>query len=235
MNPVLEKLLLLQKIDADEARIAGLISDLRREEKRLEQRIQDEEAAWEKRHRQHLELRQRANLKAQEVDETDEQIRAYQKKLDEEIIPYKEMEYLREQVEYLQGRLEGLEEEALALMDEVEEDTEKLAQDKEQHLARKGRLEEELAKLKQREQQLEQERAAVIARRQEVLAELPEHIRSHYLRLRESVPDPIVPVEGGTCGGCHLKVSEHLLEKLREGREVVTCETCSRFLYLGWR
>ncbi|HEU68579.1 MAG TPA: hypothetical protein ENN53_05125 [Candidatus Acetothermia bacterium] len=37
---------------------------------------------------------------------------------------------------------------------------------------------------------------------------------------------------GGVCGGCHLRLVETTVEKVKADREVVTCEHCSRFLYL---
>ncbi len=235
MSEVMEKILALWEIDRALHRLEGTLSDLAAEERRLLSRIQAEDQAWEDRKRQHQELRSRANAKALEVDETDDKIRAYQKKLDHDIIPYKEMEYLKEQVEYLRGRLEELEEEALALMDEVEADAERLVEDEKEHLSRRRRLEAELAELKARQDKLAAEREGLLSRREQALADLPQHWREHYERLHETVPDPVAPVENGTCGGCHLKISDTLMEKVREGREVVICENCLRFLYLGWR
>ncbi|RLE30361.1 hypothetical protein DRJ54_02860 [Candidatus Acetothermia bacterium] len=235
MSEVMEKILALWEIDRALHRLEGTLSDLAAEERRLLSRIQAEDQAWEDRKRQHQELRSRANAKALEVDETDDRIRAYQKKLDHDIIPYKEMEYLKEQVEYLRGRLEELEEEALALMDEVEADAERLVEDEKEHLSRRRRLEAELAELKARQDKLAAEREGLLSRREQALADLPQHWREHYERLHETVPDPVAPVENGTCGGCHLKISDTLMEKVREGREVVICENCLRFLYLGWR
>jgi predicted nucleic acid-binding Zn-ribbon protein len=235
MSEVMEKILALWEIDRALHRLEGTLSDLAAEERRLLSRIQAEDQAWEDRKRQHQELRSRANAKALEVDETDDRIRAYQKKLDHDIIPYKEMEYLKEQVEYLRERLEELEEEALALMDEVEADAERLVEDEKEHLSRRRRLEAELAELKARQDKLAAEREGLLSRREQALADLPQHWREHYERLHETVPDPVAPVENGTCGGCHLKISDTLMEKVREGREVVICENCLRFLYLGWR
>lgn len=235
MNEVMDQILALWEIDREIHRLDGLIRDLNAEEKRLLSRIEDEERAWEERKRQHQALRQRANAKALEVDETDERIRAYQRKLDHEIIPYKEMEYLKEQVELLRARLEDLEEEALALMDEVEEDAARLARDEEAFGSRKGKLEDELSALRDRRQGLEKKKEELLSRRQEALGALPQHLREHYERLHESVPDPVATVEGDTCGGCHLKLSENLLVQLREGKGVVICENCSRFLVSGWR
>jgi len=235
MSEVLQKILALWEIDQALHKLEGILSDLRAEEERLLQRLQAEDQAWEERKRQHQELRRRANAKAQEVDETDDKIRAYQKKLDHDIIPYKEMEYLKEQVEYLRGRLEELEEEALGLMDEVEADAERLVEEERQHQERRQALEEELERIRARQEKLVAEAEKLSGRRAEALAALPQNWREHYERLHETVPDPVAPVENGACGGCHLRISDTLLERVREGREVVICENCSRFLYLGWR
>ena len=235
MSEVLQKILALWEIDQALHKLEGILSDLRAEEERLLQRLQAEDQAWEERKRQHQELRRRANAKAQEVDETDDKIRAYQKKLDHDIIPYKEMEYLKEQVEYLRGRLEELEEEALGLMDEVEADAERLVEEERQHQDRRQALEGELQRIRARQEKLAAEAEELSGRRAEALAALPQNWREHYERLHETVPDPVAPVENGACGGCHLRISDTLLERVREGREVVICENCSRFLYLGWR
>ena len=42
----------------------------------------------------------------------------------------------------------------------------------------------------------------------------------------------VVPVEGGACTGCRVKLRGPLLSTLREARSLVTCESCQRFLYL---
>ena len=235
MSEVLQKILALWEIDQALHKLEGILSDLRAEEERLLQRLQAEDRAWEERKKQHQDLRRRANAKAQEVDETDDKIRAYQKKLDHDIIPYKEMEYLKEQVEYLRGRLEELEEEALGLMDEVEADAERLLEEERQHQDRRQALEVELERIRARQEKLAAEAEKLSGRRAEALAALPQNWREHYERLHETVPDPVAPVENGACGGCHLRISDTLLERVREGREVVICENCSRFLYLGWR
>ncbi|HIQ00334.1 TPA: hypothetical protein EYH33_07380 [Candidatus Bipolaricaulota bacterium] len=235
MSEVMEKILALWEIDQALHKLGGILSDLRAEEERLLRRLQAEDRAWEERKRQHQELRHLANAKALEVDEIDDRIRTYQKKLDHDIIPYKEMEYLKEQVEYLRGRLEELEEEALGLMDEVEADAGRLVEEERQHQARRADLEGELEKLRARQAKLAAEAEGLSGRRAEALAALPQNWREHYERLHEAVPDPVAPVENGACGGCHLRISDTLLERVREGREVVICENCSRFLYLGWR
>lgn len=235
MSEVMQRILALWEIDQSLHKLRGMLSDLRAEEARLLARLEAEDQAWEERKKRHQELRHLANAKALEVDETDDRIRAYQKKLDHDIIPYKEMEYLKEQVEFLRARLEELEEEALGLMDEVEADAERLGEEEKQHQERRRGLEEELERIRARQEKLTAEAEELSGRRQEALAALPQNWREHYERLHETIPDPVAPVENGACGGCHLRISDPLMERVREGREVVICENCSRFLYLGWR
>ena len=235
MNEVLEKILALWEVDKAIHRLRGLIGDLRVEEERLKARIQAEDRAWEERKEKYKKLRLAANAKAREVDETDDRIRAYQKKLDEDIIPYKEMEYLREQVALLRERLEKLEEEALQLIEEADMDAEKLVQDEKEHQTRRAHIEQALRDLEGRRRQLEAEQEELTRKRHEALKKLPSHIMEHYERLHETVSDPVAVVEDGTCSGCHLRLSEIVLERVREGREVVICENCSRFLFSRWR
>lgn len=42
----------------------------------------------------------------------------------------------------------------------------------------------------------------------------------------------VVPVEAGACTGCRVKLRGPLMATLREGRTLVVCESCQRFLYL---
>jgi predicted nucleic acid-binding Zn-ribbon protein len=42
----------------------------------------------------------------------------------------------------------------------------------------------------------------------------------------------VVPVEGGTCTGCHVRLRGPLLMELREAKGLVACESCQRLLFL---
>ncbi|MFN3346533.1 MAG: zinc ribbon domain-containing protein, partial [Candidatus Bipolaricaulaceae bacterium] len=179
-------------------------------------------------------LRQTALDRTAEADATDAKIREYQHKLDHEIISYKEMEFLREQVKILLARLDQLSEEALRLMDAVEEDARKLTEEEQRHKERRARLEAEIQALGMKRADLSKEKEVLEVKRGEVLGRLPPFVRQRYDQLKLRFPDPVVYVDGQACSGCHLRLSEATLLKLREGREVVTCENCSRFLLLRW-
>lgn len=232
MNETLAQLLSLAEADASLRTLAGRLADLEKEEARLRTLLASEEEAFRRRQEGHRALRLSALAKSGEVDSTDEKIRTYQHKLDHDIIPYKEMEHLREQVTFLRGQLDTLADEALQLMAEADADEGKLREEAIAHEGRRRELEEELGALAQRRATILAEQDALRVRRDEIFQRVPLRLRGHYERLLGSGGSPVVPVVGGMCGGCHLRLVETTVEKVKSEREVVTCEHCSRFLYL---
>lgn len=234
MSNSLEVLKELAEVDEALHKISGRLTDISAEEERLRARIAGVDADFSRRKEEHRKLRSAAQERTAEVDATDAKIREYQKKLEHDIVPYKEMEFLREQVQSLRAKLDQLSEEALKLMEEVEKDALKLSQDEVDYRERRALLEGELQRLGQRREELKRDQEMHASRRREVLARLPTQLRQHYEKLCARFPNPVVYVNGQTCDGCHLRLSEATLLKLQEGREVVTCEHCSRFLVLRW-
>jgi uncharacterized protein len=42
---------------------------------------------------------------------------------------------------------------------------------------------------------------------------------------------PIVPIRGGKCGGCHLKVSSEVESEARRGENLAICDQCGRIVW----
>ncbi|MEE2889194.1 MAG: C4-type zinc ribbon domain-containing protein, partial [Planctomycetota bacterium] len=40
----------------------------------------------------------------------------------------------------------------------------------------------------------------------------------------------VVEIEGSTCGGCHMNLSQQVVEQANKGITVVCCPICSRIL-----
>jgi len=227
----LEKLLALRDLDGAILAAERKVRILEGEVAAIERRIAAEKEGFARRLEEHRALRRRATEKAMEADEIDEKIRTYQHKLDHDIIPYKEMEYLKEQVEFLRSRIDEVEEEAIRLMDEVEEDSRRLEEEKRAHEERLAKLEREKSEVEGKISTLEREIQELRRKREAAIEGIPAHLRSHYERLREMYPDPVASIVNGTCSGCHLNISQTTVDRARQG-EVVTCDNCSRFLYL---
>lgn len=227
-----KQLLELQGVDV---KIQELVAHLERQaahRRQLEARIAQERAAATAARDafQKLELDSRArNL---EVDELDMRIRAYQERLDKGIISFKEMEDLRAKIASEKTRMGALEDEALALMSSIESARSELAEVQAALAPRVQHLETQIAEIAREMSETESGRlAALRAERDRLAAAAPPYALAQYEALRATFANPVAAIEHGTCGGCKIRVSANTAERVRAGREIVTCEHCSRILF----
>lgn len=63
-------------------------------------------------------------------------------------------------------------------------------------------------------------------------AEIPPRDRAEFHRLVDKKHGlAVVLVQAGSCSACHVKVRPAAMQVLKQGREVVYCDTCKRILY----
>ncbi len=233
-----EKLQLLLRLQEKDLRIRELelhLSRLERRRAQLEEKIAQRRAALEQQRKELNELRAESRRRNDEVDSLDERIRSYQKQLDEGIISYKEMETLREKIALSRQRIEQLEEEAIALMDEVALRERELEQAEAEFAVWERQVQEEIAQVETESATERAERERLQEERASLAQEIDDYLLEHYERLQRDFgyPDPLARVEDGSCSGCKIRLAENALEKLRRGRELVICENCHRILYWG--
>jgi len=227
------QLLDLQSIDGQLHALSVQIDRLCAQRVQTEERIVAEESAVE-RLRDHLTaLEHESRMKNLEVDELDMNIRQYQERLDKGIISFKEMEDLRAKIESERGRISTMEDEALVLMDTIEASRRDLEQGTADCEARAAQLRtqiadiaSEIADLQSHVDGLSEERAAQRNR-------IPDYLANQYETLRARASEPIALIKNGTCSGCKLKLSGSTIERVRGGMGIVTCEHCSRILYVS--
>ncbi len=200
-------------------------------ERSLLETLAEEERALEEERRKLEDLQRLSRERAAEADDLDVQIRKYEKQMEEGLISFKEMEALREMVQHSRRRMEELEDEALELFDRVEAEEATLEKRSATHQKWKRRIEEELAELRQEMKAHRQKLEAAQAKRRQLAQDVEPSLLEHYERLLRDNENPIVSVRGVRCTGCNLQLSEITLERVREGREIVTCESCLRILY----
>jgi predicted nucleic acid-binding Zn-ribbon protein len=79
---------------------------------------------------------------------------------------------------------------------------------------------------------LEAEREAAQSRRDDSAALIDKPLRTRYDRLRRTrTGDVVVPLVGGTCGGCHTSVPLNRRSQIRAGAVIDGCEACGAILY----
>jgi len=224
VNDAITQLIELQQVDHQRGDLASRIKGLEAQKEQLRRRAEQERSTVNKL-QEHLEM---MNL---EVDKLDAQIRDYRHQLDTGIISFKEMEALRMKIGNQSTRMGEMEDEALELMNEIEEMVTQHRQERENLSVRDVDLDAEIAKIDTRIAEMQKELAAWEKKRAQLVAALPPHTVQQYEHLHAKFDDPIVRIENGTCSGCKLTVSGTTVERARDGMEIVTCENCSRIIY----
>ena len=229
---VTKQLLDLQQADGKVHEVVAHLERLVIHRRQLEAKITQERADLAARRAalQKLELDSRSrNL---EVDELDSRIRAYQERLDKGIISFKEMEDLRTKIASEKVRIGHLEDEALDLMAAIETAREDVARAQADHAPREEHLQAQIAAIEREIQETEQGQLAQLRNdRASLAAALPPYASAQYEALRITFSNPVAGIDHGTCGGCKIRVSANTVERVRAGREIVTCEHCSRILF----
>jgi len=225
-------LLTVQEKDQQGVDLSLKVERLEKQKIQVQRRLDEERAAVDRVRQQLQQLEHNSRLKNLEVDDLDMQIREYQKRLNQGIISFKEMEALRTKILNQRERISEMEDEALALMDEIEVTKTRLAEEEKALGEREKEFTARSQEIASRIAQLREEIASCMEERAEVAARIPAHLLTRYENLHTKFNDPVVTILGGTCSGCKLKVSGNAIERARNGAEIVTCENCSRILYI---
>ncbi len=231
MPTELEQLLAVQAKDLDIRELQRKVDHLGSRQAQYRKQLDQLAARNRKRHDELEAKRVEAKRLSSEVDHLDEHIRNQEKKLENEIVSLKEMEAIKSSLDHGHQRIDQLEEQALALMDEVETEAEQLRVEDESFAKRKAQFDSEIAKAEAEAQAQRDRIDATRAERDALWAELPARLQRVYDRLQGMVDDPLAPLRGGECGGCKLQVGSQLVDQVRQGA-LVHCEHCSRLLYL---
>lgn len=231
MRKGLEVLLEIQKKDRKIRRNKSQIKRLKSKKEKLKTEIAEKEKEVKKIEDNLQEMKSESRKLNGEVDDIDFQIRGYKKQLEEGIISFKEMEALRKKISQLQERLEGLEDKALDMMLQVEKKEAKAKEQKSSLSNTRDKINEEIAVTNQEIQDRESRIEEIKSKRSNLEKEASSHLLKRYEQLRGNFDNPIVELEGRSCGGCKLSLSATTVEKVREDMEIVACENCSRILY----
>jgi predicted nucleic acid-binding Zn-ribbon protein len=146
----------------------------------------------------------------------------------------KEYEAAVRELDVLQKQLSSLEVELLDKMVLIEE-ADKFLNERAEEISK---LESERKEaLENFEKQLEQDKAQLeisLKKRQEVFTSLPTNITRIYTRLIERSSDGIAVAEviNESCSSCFMKLRPQVMMELRRAEKIVTCESCTRILYI---
>ena len=232
MIDALTALLTIQKVDLKIRTFEERIKSLSKQRQQVEETLADQQASHQKKVDSFNELRKRSQELNAEADSLDEQIRHYQKQLDDGLISFKEMESFREQIEKNRIKMEAAEEEGILLLDEVESESAKLKEHESSFAQWKSRIDEELQEIDEDIAVVQEKIAKAQADRTQRLESVEVAYLEKYELLLKSVENPIASISDGSCNGCNITLSTSTLERARAADGMVTCENCNRLIYM---
>jgi uncharacterized protein len=236
LNPALEKLLILQDRDVKRLGLEAQLKGVPRDIAVVEQKIAAEKAAIETARTELRALEAKKKLMESEIGLAEEKLAKY-KTQQSQVRKNEEYQALGHEIETTQASIGGLEEQELQVMYGIDEAKKKFAAAEAELKNNIAGHEARIRTLKERSTSLEAElkvaQADVAVARQPVE---PPALRV-YDRVAARQMPAVVPIHGGKCGGCHLKVSGEIESAVRgkdagaPGTVLATCDQCGRIVY----
>ena len=232
MLPIVQSLLVIQERDQ---RIRSLSKDLRDlpvRQKGAEGKLAGDDAAVaaSKKGGQELEVK----IKSLELDIQTRRTSITRLK-DQQFATRKNEEFaaLAHEVTRYEKEVSGLEDKQLELMEQVDALKPEIVKAQAKLAETKKAVELELAQLAERGKNIEAKLAELKTERAELAAPVDEAALALYDRLLKSKGDAaVVMLQSGICGGCHMKLVQSTLIKVKANEEITQCEQCGRVLYM---
>jgi predicted nucleic acid-binding Zn-ribbon protein len=232
-TPLLEKLLILQDRDGRRLALEAQLKAVPRDIAAVEQRIASEKSAIDGARAELRELESRKKVLETEIGSIEDRLAKY-KNQQMQVRKNDEFQALGHEIATTQDAIGSLEEQELKVMYAIDEAKRKFA-DAEARLKQNiAGHEARIRTLGERAAQLTTDLAAAQAEVAVARAPVDEFALRVYDRIAAHLQPVCVPVNGGKCGGCHLKVSSEA-ESASRGKnpdvKIPVCDQCGRIVY----
>lgn len=235
LTPVLETLLILQDRDirrrALEAQLRGVPGEIGA----VERKIAGEKAAIDAAKTELKELETKKKLLETEIGVAEDKLGKYRTQ-QSQVRKNDEYQALGHEIETTEAAVGTLEEQELAVMYAIDEAKKKFTAAEAELKANISGHEAKIRTLRERETNLAEELKTAQAEVAAARAPVGELRLKVYDRVAQRNMPAVVPVQGGKCGGCHLKVSSEVESAARaknpdSSAALATCDQCGRIVY----
>ena len=232
--PVLEKLLILQDRDAKRLGLEAQLKAVPRDIEAVEQKIAAEKAAIEAARHGLRGLESAKKIIETEIGSAEDKLAKYrtQQSL---VRKNDEFQALGHEIETTQADIDDLEGKEIEVLYLIDEAKKKFAAAEAELKANIAGHEGRIRTLKERETSLIAELKGAQTEVITARGPLAESELKIYDRIAAKGLPACVPVRGGKCGGCHLKVSNEVESAARNGKsldgKLATCDQCGRLVY----
>jgi predicted nucleic acid-binding Zn-ribbon protein len=143
-----------------------------------------------------------------------------------------ELKAMLKEIAFREDQRDQKETRVLELLDQVEALNQVIAEQEEALQTLKTAYDRRSAEVLAQVEQLEKQRAALVAKRESLRLGLPTQLLKRYeFILRRHNGSAICGVRAGVCLGCHLNILPQQYIDLQKGEEVIQCPHCQRILY----
>ncbi len=231
MNPVVEKLLVLQERDL---RVAALTAEL----EKIPQQLAAVESELESRREKFDQLknatrqieaeRKRLDLDVQAKQATIARYKAQQLQTRKN----EEFAALHHEIEHTQSEISAVEDRELELMEAYDRGLATVAEGQKELALFEEKAKQRRGELEKRSGVVAADLAAMKTKQAEAEALVPEDELARYRRILKSKKDvALVPINHGACGGCHMKLTSQTVLSARGSDGLTACENCGRLVF----
>lgn len=136
------------------------------------------------------------------------------------------------EIERYEKEIREIEDQELELMDQADKAKVELSAEEKKASGVRDSIARQMADLDQKGRTLEGRLNELTAERAELSGKVEEDLLSRFERLFASKGDAaVVALEHEVCTGCHMKVTTQTAHRVKNGKEIVSCEQCGRILY----
>ncbi|MCO6431670.1 MAG: hypothetical protein J5J00_12490 [Deltaproteobacteria bacterium] len=229
---LLEQLIKLSKVDSS---LAGIFAEKKRMEKTLAELASEFKKADQERQgkkKTYEEKKNRYQKEEKRLRDEQEKLVSRRKALTT-LNNYKLQQAAEKEIEHASRQLGNQEEVLLGTLEEVDSlssEVDKLDKEvqsfKERYSLLVGEQKETLVNLEQREQELQEQRLALVSG-------IDARSLGLYDKVRERFPmDAVAALKDSSCSGCYMQVGPQVVVQISRGDSLVRCPGCGRIVYL---
>jgi uncharacterized protein len=229
-HPALPALLILQDRDQTRRGLEVQLAGVPRDVAAVEAKISSERQAIETAKAELRELETKRKGLEGDIRSAEEKLAKYRTQ-QAAVRKNDEFKALGHEIETVEAQISELEGQELVVMFAIDEARSRYAAAEAQHQQAIAGHEARRQTLQERAASLRAEVGEAQATWETAKAHVPEPARRLYERISARQMPAVVPLRGGKCGGCHLKVSGEIDAQARKGEELVTCDQCGRIVW----
>ena len=230
MNADLERLIELEKVDREAARLIEEVAGLPKRVAAIEAKLAEHKAAVEK---------AKAQIKSNESSRR--QLEADIKGFQEKIVKYRsqsssvktndEYRALMHEVEFAEKQISGCEDKILELMLALESEEKALKVAEAELKTETADVEKEKAEARVRTAEDEKLLGGLKEKRTELRSGINDTALAHYDRVMRQRKSAIAEAREQKCMACFVMVRPQTWQEIRSNEQIVTCNSCGRILY----